>query len=134
MAHVDADGAELECDIRYPVTLNGEDFAERINQAVAPLGFSAEITKNVAPLYVDKNSELVQKLLGVYRDVTGDDAEPISLGGGTYARAFDNAVAFGILFPGEPNMCHQTNEYWSVDDLNANMRIMAEAIAALGAK
>ena len=134
VAHVDADGAELECDIRYPVTLNGEDFAERINQAVAPLGFSAEITKNVAPLYVDKNSELVQKLLGVYRDVTGDDAEPISLGGGTYARAFDNAVAFGILFPGEPNMCHQTNEYWSVDDLNANMRIMAEAIAALGAK
>lgn len=61
------------------------------------------------------------KLLGVYRDVTGDDAEPISLGGGTYARAFDNAVAFGILFPGEPNMCHQTNEYWSVDDLNAKI-------------
>ncbi|MGI6108759.1 MAG: Sapep family Mn(2+)-dependent dipeptidase [Eubacteriaceae bacterium] len=134
VAHVDADGAELECDIRYPVTLKGEDFAESIRQAVEPLGFTVEITKNVAPLYVDKNSELVQKLLKVYQDVTGEDAEPISLGGGTYARAFDNAVAFGILFPGEPNMCHQTNEYWPVDDLNANMRIMAEAIAALGAK
>lgn len=131
IAHVGDDGAVLECDIRYPVTMTAEPIVEAVRKAVGPLGFGVEKTKDMTPLYVDKNSELVQNLVDVYRNATGDDAEPLALGGGTYARAFDNAVAFGILFPGEPNMCHQKDEYWPVADLEKNLNIFADAITAL---
>lgn len=134
VAHVDGKSASLESDIRYPVTLKKEDFVTAIEKAVAPLGFTVEETKHLGPLYVPKDSELITKLLKVYEDFIGAPAEPISLGGGTYAREFDNAVGFGILFPGEPNMCHQTDEYWPVADLNANLQIIADAIASLGIK
>lgn len=56
----------------------------------------------------------------------------MAIGGGTYARAFNNAVAFGVLFPGEPDMCHQVDEYWSVKDMMVNLQIIAGALAALG--
>ncbi len=134
VAHVDGPSASLECDIRYPVTLKPDQFDPEIAKAVAPLGFKVEETKHLAPLYVKRDSELVQKLLKVYEDYIGEKAEPISLGGGTYAREFDNAVAFGILFPGEENMCHQTDEYWSLNDLQANLQIIADAIQSLGTK
>lgn len=45
----------------------------------------------------------------VYREETGDkDSKPITIGGGgTYARAMDNAVAFGPMFPGQEDVVHQ---------------------------
>lgn len=131
VAHVDSDGAYLISDIRYPVTLQAEDILDRIRASIEPLGYELEVLDNVDPLYVDQESELVTTLVDVYNEMTGDNAQPIALGGGTYARAFDNAVAFGILFPGEPDMCHKRNEYWPVDDLMKNIQIIAEAVAAL---
>lgn len=132
IARVDAQGSRLECDIRYPVTVDAEDLLNRIRQAVDPIGYEADAMQIVLPLYVKKDSPLVQTLLGVYRDITGDRTEPLAIGGGTYARAFDNAVAFGVLFPGEPDMCHQVDEYWSVEDMMTNLQIIAGALAALG--
>ncbi|MBC8571141.1 Sapep family Mn(2+)-dependent dipeptidase [Zongyangia hominis] len=131
VAKVDADHAELRCDIRYPVTFAPETVVEAIRQAVEPLGFAVEMQLNVAPLYVEKDSKLVTTLQKVFHDYTGLDTPPISTGGGTYARAFDNAVAFGIFFPGEVDMCHKVDEFWSVDSMKQNYQIIAGAIAAL---
>lgn len=36
---------------------------------------------------------------------------PLVIGGGTYARAADNIVAFGACMPGEEEMGSQKNEY-----------------------
>lgn len=134
VGHVDENEAYLISDIRYPVTLNSEDILERMRESIAPLGYELELLDDVAPLYVDKNSDFVKTLVEVYNEYTGDEAEPIALGGGTYARAFDNAVAFGILFPGEPDMCHKRNEYWPVEDLMKNVEIIAQATAALASE
>lgn len=131
IGHVGENGSYLISDIRYPVTLDSDDFVENIKEAIAPLGYDLEVVFDEKPLYVNQDSELVKKLVETYNETTGDEAEPISLGGGTYARAFDNAVAFGILFPGEPDMCHQKNEYWKQEDLDANLRIIADAIIDL---
>lgn len=132
IGRVDAQGSRLECDIRYPVTADVDDIVGRIRQSVDPVGYEVDTMQMVPPLYVKKDSPLVQTLLGVYRDITGDRTEPIAIGGGTYARAFDNAVAFGVLFPDEPDMCHQVDEYWSVEDMMINLQIIAGALAALG--
>lgn len=131
IAHLGEDGSYLISDIRYPVTLEADDIVNRIKESVEPLGYSVEVLSQVDPLYVEKDSELVTKLLDVYNEATDSNEGPIAIGGGTYARAFDNAVAFGILFPGEPDMCHKRNEYWKVEDLEANMSIIADAIAEL---
>ena len=51
-------------------------------------------------LYVPQESELVQKLMKVYREGTGEaDAKPKAIGGGTYAKMFKNMVAFGPSSP-----------------------------------
>ena len=131
IAAVDAAQAVLKCDIRHPVTIPSEEVMARLSAAIAPLGFTASIQQYLPPLYSPKDSHLVSTLQRVYFEQTGDASEPVALGGGTYARAFPNAVAFGIRFPGEPEVCHIDNEYWALDSIRKNIQIMANAIAAL---
>ena len=42
----------------------------------------------VKALYKPKDSELIQKLMKVYREGTGRNDEPLAIGGGTYAKMF----------------------------------------------
>ena len=44
---------------------------------------------------MDASHPAVQALLDVYTHVTGNEAKPFSMGGGTYARNFACAVSFG---------------------------------------
>ena len=84
------------------------------------------------PIYVPKNDPLVEKLMKVYKEETGDlDSEPITIGGGTYARAMDNAVAFGPVFPGQEEVAHQKDEYISIEHLMKMAKIYAKALYEL---
>ena len=123
--------AEVKCDLRIPVTYKPEDVTAAINKAVAPLGFKAECDFVLGSLYVPKDSELVTTLQRVYKDCTGRDVEPISVGGGTYARTFDNAVAFGPLLPGEENTNHKTNECWDYKNMLLTYQIIANVMEQL---
>ncbi len=68
----------------------------------------------------------------VYQQVTGDEVtQPIASGGATYARAFDNCVAFGPLFPGELVTEHEPNERAVIDNLYRAMKIYAHAVYEL---
>jgi len=70
--------------------------------------------------------------MAVYIEKTGDtEAKPITIGGGTYARALPNAVAFGALFPGAIDTMHQKDEYIVIEDLYKMTDIFAEAIRKL---
>ncbi|NLY42960.1 MAG: dipeptidase PepV [Clostridiaceae bacterium] len=131
IASMDTSHAEIVIDIRYPVTFKEEDIYERIYPVVQRHGACIEKINEQSPLYVPKDHPLVQKLMKVYEDVTGEHREPLSIGGGTYARAFDNTVAFGATFPGEPELAHQTDEYILIDSLIRNAKIFARAIHAL---
>ena len=82
--------------------------------------------------YVDINSNLVKSLMKAYRDVTKDDInQPITIGGGTYARCIDNAVAFGPQFVGREDVCHIANEYMYIDDFYKLIEIYFNAILEL---
>lgn len=70
-------------------------------------------------------------LLAVYREETGDFSEPTVIGGGTYARAMDNIVAFGPMFPGRELTEHQRNEYLLAEDFCRLRSIYRKAILAL---
>ena len=82
-------------------------------------------------LYISPDTEFIKKLQKVYEEKTGEKAELISIGGGTYAKEMENIVAFGPVFKGEPMVEHKPDEYIKIDSLIKNVQIMAAAIYAL---
>jgi len=118
-------------DIRYPVSLEKEHILSRIYHVAGAHGIEVEVLEHQGPLYVPEDHFLVQTLKKVYADQTGQPAYTVAIGGGTYARAIKNAVAFGAVFPGKPEMAHQKDEYIEIEDLIMNAKIYAHAIAEL---
>ncbi len=121
----------LTVNIRYPITKTLDEVLTGINAVIEPWGIVLENLSNDNPLYVPKDSELITKLMAVYRDYTGDHSEPIAIGGGTYAKALKQGVAFGPLFPGREDTIHQKDEYILVEDLMLMTKIFATAIYEL---
>lgn len=121
----------LSIDMRCPVSYSKEEILPRLEKEAGEYGFSIENIYYLEPVFLDKNSDFIKKLLKVYGDATGDCREPLTMGGGTYARAMPNIVAFGPLFPGREAMEHRKDEFIFLDDLFQIVEIYAEAIKAL---
>jgi succinyl-diaminopimelate desuccinylase len=117
-------------NIRYPVDVEQEELLRR-SQAYVSDKWKISFEENMPPLYVPKDSAVVQSLLEVYETYTGDTVRPLAIGGATYARAIPNAVAFGALFPGQPDVAHQKDEYWSLVDYFKCVQIYAHAMLNL---
>ncbi len=120
-----------DVDIRYPVTCTYEDIASGMISVLQPMGFTLEPLSRTAPLYVPEDNELVSTLLAVFKEKTGRAEKPLSIGGGTYARHIQNAVAFGALLPEQENVTHQKNEYTELSHLAFLTDILALAILRL---
>lgn len=118
----------LTIDTRIPVTYPIHYVGELISKA---LGATAELVHFHNPLYVEQDSELVQSLLAVYNEQTGQNAKPIAIGGGTYARALPCGVAFGPIFPDQISTIHQKNEYVDIPTLRKTYEIYKQAIFKL---
>ena len=86
-------------------------------------------------LYYPLDSVLVSTLLKCYQEETGDyKTQPMTSGGGTYAKEADNVIAFGTEYPGWDARMHAINECIKVDHLVESMAIYARAIVELGKK
>lgn len=125
------DEINIEINMRYPVTKTYEDFID-IFKGKIDLGKMEEIyLRHKKSLYVSPDTEFIKKLQKVYEEKMGEKAELISIGGGTYAKAINNIVAFGPIFKGEPMVEHKPDEYIGIDSLIKNVQIMAAAIYEL---
>lgn len=128
-------------DIRYPNDTTVEKISKGFEEACTAMesGIVSSIESAGQPLFVDPESELVTKLMDAYRRYTGDDFTPaLTIGGGTYAKMFDNFVAFGPEKPGEEKTteafvggCHQRDEGVKLDDLMEAAAVYADAIRSL---
>lgn len=121
----------LTCDVRYPVTVDKEKILGSLNNAVNKLELSLDEVMIGNALYYRQNDKLVNTLLESFNTYTGLKAEPLAIGGGTYAKHMANIVAFGPQFPDEPDMCHQADEYIDIDKLILSTKIYAKAIYEL---
>lgn len=124
-------GGRVGINMRYPVTFDMDQGKEKILTAVNEKGLQLEKFTDSKPAYVRKDDPLIRTLQKVYEEQTGDKAELLAIGGGTYARALDHGVAFGALFPGREDVMHQKDEYAIVDDLLRATAIYAQAIYEL---
>ncbi len=119
----------MHLDIRYPIVYD-EKYCRNMLEKNLPY-CTFKVVSDQKPLYVDKNSKLVQTLLSAYNNNTGENLEPIAIGGGTYARVLKNGVAFGPIFPNMESTIHQANERVNIDDLLKISKIYYEAIKNL---
>jgi succinyl-diaminopimelate desuccinylase len=127
-------GGRIGVNLRYPVTANFQETKNKLEELCQKEGFSLENFTNSPPHYVSEDNVLIQTLKKVYEEQTGDKAELLAIGGGTYARSLQSGVAFGPLFPGREDIAHQKDEYIIIDDLLKATAIYAQAIYKLTRK
>ncbi len=125
----DKNGLRVTLDLRCPILADLQGIADQAARALPDM--KVEITSRTEPHYVSADSELVRKLLGAYEKVTGEKGYAMAIGGGTYAKCLEEGVAFGALFPGEPELAHHADEFISLDSLRKNLRIFTYALIAL---
>lgn len=120
-----------ELDLRYPVTKNYDEIKNQLDDKLAAANLHITCDEHKEPLYVPKDSPLVQTLAGIYAATGKQDTEPLAIGGGTYCRAMENFVAFGPLSADDVNVMHQADEYIEQDHLRFLAHIYADAIYQL---
>lgn len=128
-----AENIQFVLDLRYPVTFGLDDILPVIESKSQPEQFKVKVLTHQSAHHVPKDSDLVQALLKAYADVTGLEPFAFAIGGGTYAKALPQGVAFGPVFPGEPEVIHCADEYISIKNLLLTTKVYAQAILNIAA-
>lgn len=129
---LDEQGAVLGIDLRLPVTCEKETILALVREKAAACHMTVEEFDWLRSIHVPLDSPLVSKLLQAYREVTGDaKTEPYISAGATFARAFDNCVAFGANMPHSPTSEHQPNERISIIKLMQATEVYRRAFSYL---
>ena len=132
MAEMNEKAGKLTINVRYPVTMTDEAVYEGMAGTLEKYNLGVLKLKHHEPIFVEPDSPMIRMLVDIYRRHTGDtESQPKVIGGGTYARAVKNVIAYGALFPGDEDLMHQKNECISIDRLEQMTKIYAEAIYKL---
>ena len=123
-------------DSRYPTSTTGEAITAQMISIAERFDCEYRCTDDAVPFYIDPSSPEIQVLLDTYGEYTGEKAEAFCIGGGTYARHFKRAVAFGPHLdhadaPAWVGMEHGPDEGILEDDLKQALKIYIVAIARL---
>lgn len=123
---------KLFTNLRVPINTNFDKIKEYLEALKLKLpGLEYSMSHANPKLFVSKDTYLVKTLTKIFKEETGIDAEPLAIGGGTYARAFKNFVSFGMNMPGEKDMCHQVDEFVDIEKLMLSAKIYEKAIFEL---
>lgn len=121
---------KFSVNFRYPENVNAVEYKDKFD---AFYGTKSTMGEESPCLLIDPKSKLVKALMKAYKKETYDlFHDPITIGGGTYAKHCKNTVAFGALFPGREYVMHQPDEYMPVNDVVKSSLIYAKAIYLLG--
>ncbi|WP_295217950.1 M20/M25/M40 family metallo-hydrolase [Ruminococcus sp.] len=115
-------------DIRYPISVTKETVLQQVQNVFAAYGFQCEAQIQSDPHHTPKDTPLVQDLLAVYEEQTGQPGTCIAIGGGTYVHDIPGGVAFGMEYPEWDYHMHGDNEFLPIDQLVQNTEMMAAAI------
>ena len=123
-------------DSRYPTTTTDEAITARLCELARAHSCTYEQTSSDAPFYISPESPEIEALLKTYSEYTGQEAQAFTIGGGTYARHFKRACAFGPHDPAEQmpewaGMEHGPDEAISEESLRRALKIYIVSIARL---
>ena len=128
----------LAVNARRPVGKNESVLKQQIETAVNQWQANNNVTLESIdtvignPMLLD-NAPHAQKLLDIFKHFTGDEkADFVSIGGGTNAKLFDNAVSFGPSMPGKRYTGHSEHEFITLEQLELNLRMYTAMMIELG--
>jgi succinyl-diaminopimelate desuccinylase len=128
---VDELKTDIELDIRYPRTVEGEVLLKIIEAQSRSYNLTVSDQTIMPPHFVSPDHPLVKGLLKAYQIQTGDLGPPLAIGGRTYATTLGTAVAFGPVFPGRPELAHQKDEHISIAEFVECAKIYTRALCEL---
>ena len=132
MIEMDKKVAQVVINTRYPVTFSHDDVYKGVEASLSHENVGIIKEKLQEPIYKNPEDEMIKTLMTVYQKHTSDyESKPITIGGGTYARATKNIVAFGGAFPGDEDRMHQKDERLDLDKFLRMAKIYADAIYEL---
>lgn len=122
-------------DCRFPTSTNGEVLEAALRKAAGDAGTVCMDHVN-EPFYIGVDAAPIQALIEAYCQVTGEEAKPFTMGGGTYARHFPLAVSFGpedqnAVLPDFAGPMHGANEGANFEHLLAALKIYILALLKL---
>lgn len=123
--------SKIGFDSRVPVKFTIEDLEYAVKEKAANYELEFEEFDRLKSLYVPADSELIKTLVSVYEEETGLEGTPKSSGGATYAKALDNCVAFGAMFPFDEKTEHQENERVNIKNMIKATEIYALSVYRL---
>ncbi len=121
----------VRLNIRYPKGGDSDEILQVVEKKLSRYHLKITDVDHKPIHYVEQDHKLIQTLSRVYEEQTGEKAELLAIGGGTYARVLDTGVAFGPLFPGSIETAHQRDEFIDIDELLKATAIYAQAIYEL---
>lgn len=123
---------QIQAGMRCPVSKGYDPMLTNIRRLADCMECELDLVDYLAPIYYRRDDEVVMALDKAYRTVTADTVnEPFCVGAASYARALNNTVAFGPIFPGQEEMSHQPNEFISLNGLKVTTEIYIEALKNL---
>lgn len=123
-------------DSRYPTTTSGSRITAELRRFAAQFNATFEGGRDVEPFYIDPGSPEIKTLLATYAEYTGREGKAFTIGGGTYARHFRRACAFGphepyVEKPSWVGIEHGPDEAVSEESLRRALKIYIVSIARL---
>lgn len=88
--------AALQFNIRYSISADPVHMEAVLSGFCSADGYRWERIRDSAPNYFPKERKEVACLTALFNEMTGMDAKPYVMGGGTYARKLPNAFGYGI--------------------------------------
>lgn len=128
---------ELNINIRRPRGKSEQQLRNEINHAIASwkLKNMADITEldhYIGEPFVQGEAPQIPTLLSVFSHFTGiENAQPISIGGGTNSRLFPNAVSFGPSMPGAEYTGHSEHEFITMEQFVLNLKMYTAVMIEL---
>ena len=118
----------LVYNCRLPICITDNEVVKAFEKHLNTIAFDVDFSPN---LYIDKNNPIITALVDSYCEVTNDTPHCVHTGGGTYARALPNAVAFGPTFENYETEIHNANEHIPYEHLIKTAEIYELAIKKL---
>lgn len=132
MIEFNKEAGKYVLNVRYPVTYTDEDVFGALDELLTRYNIGLVKKIHEKPVYFPRKHKLIVDMMSVYQEHTGDfETEPIVMGGGTYAKATPNIVAYGALFPGDEDLMHQKDECLEITRFEEMTKIYADAIYKL---
>ena len=119
----------LSCNIRYPASYCYDEVMKVFDNALIESGFDYLEVDHLAPINITQTAPLITALKRAYEKVTKDTGTQMkAIGGATYARALENAVAFGPILPWREDHTHEADEYLGIEDVKTITEIYIKAL------